>query len=184
MGGGARGYGVVFKLTPNSDGTWTEKVLHAFRRNTGKYPYSGLIFDTAGNLYGTAFSGGTVDGGVVYKLTPNADGSWTYHTIHIFLGTPALHPYAGVVMDNAGNLYGTTVNGGSADAGAVYKLASNTNGSWTYRVLHVFKGTPARNPYGGLILDRAGNLYGTTAGGDTDCSYYINDCGAVFEIMP
>jgi len=183
VNGGCAGYGVVFKLTPNTGGTWKEKVLHAFLGHPGKYPYSGLIFDTANNLYGTTYNGGPADGGMVYKLAPNTNGTWTYSVLHVFTGTPGLHPVAGVVMDKAGNLYGNTVNGGSADAGTVYELTPNANGSWTYRVLHVFTGTPARNPYGDLLLDAAGNLYGTTAGGNMDCGNWA-DCGTVFEITP
>jgi uncharacterized repeat protein (TIGR03803 family) len=119
---------LVFKLTPNSDGTWTESVLHTFRGFDGTNPYAGLISDAAGNLYGTTFNGGgstncATGCGVVFKLTPNSDGTWKETVLHSFVDRPAAHPYAALVFDAAGNLYGTTVNGGSTDGGTVFKMA-------------------------------------------------------------
>jgi uncharacterized repeat protein (TIGR03803 family) len=183
VGGGAYGRGVVFKLTPNPDTSWTEQVLWAFRPGKdGANPYSRVLMDAAGNLYGTTYNGGTANGGVVFKLATNPDGTWTYRRIHVFSGVNGMHPYAGVVMDKAGNLYGTTVTGGSADDGIVYKLVPTASGIWATKLLHTFAGTPAKYPYGDLLLNGAGNVYGTTAGttGD-DCSYWTA-CGTVFEL--
>jgi uncharacterized repeat protein (TIGR03803 family) len=101
------GCGVVFKLEPNSDGTWTEHVLHAFKAHPANGPVAGLIFDTAGSLYGTTFHGGPADEGAMFKLIPNSNGSWGYSVLHVFQGKLAANPL-GVVLDEAGNLYGTS----------------------------------------------------------------------------
>jgi len=106
--GGAHDYGTVFKLTPNSDGGWTERVLHNFANHPASGPTAGLIFDLAGNLYGTTLSWGPVNWGTVFKMTPNSDGSWAFSVLHIFMGKPAMLPLAGLVIDKADNLYGTT----------------------------------------------------------------------------
>jgi uncharacterized repeat protein (TIGR03803 family) len=110
------GCGVVFKLAPNPDGTWTEHVLHRFTGGgDGIGPNAGMIFDAAGNLYGTTVYGGPTgsNNGVVFKLAPNPDGTWTEHVLHRFTGgTDGANPLAGVILDAAGNLYGTTISGG------------------------------------------------------------------------
>ena len=186
VGGGAYGYGVIFKLTPNQDGSWTEKVIHSFTGGKGgANPYATLIFDTAGNLYGTTVGGGIYGYGVVFTLTLNADGKWTENVLHQFTGgKDGANPYAGLVSDKDGNLYGATWAGGAYGYGTVFKLGLGLDGKWREHVLHAFAGQGARNPYAGVILDGAGNLYGTTAGGDQNCGNWINDCGAVFEITP
>jgi uncharacterized repeat protein (TIGR03803 family) len=180
---GGAGDGVVFKLAPNPDGTWTETVLHSFAGTDGGGPYAGLIFDATGNLYGTTEGGGAGDYGVVYKLSPNPDGTWTESVLHSFTGADGWFPYAGLIFDSAGNLYGTTYYGGGTGCGygcgAVYKPAPNPDGTWTETVLHSFMGTDGRNPYGGLISDASGNLYGTTQYGGASAGY-----GVVFKLAP
>jgi uncharacterized repeat protein (TIGR03803 family) len=182
------GCGVVFKLSPQPDGSWTETLLHSFNVADGATPYAGLSADVAGDLYGTTFNGGNSTNcpaasfagcGVVFKLTRNLNGSWSYKVLHRFIDRPAAHPYAGVVIDQAGNLYGTTVEGGSANGGTVYKLSRTVNAGWTFTVLHIFPGTPALHPYGKLVIDSAGHLYGTAR----DCSSSSNCYGVVFEII-
>ncbi|HSY64702.1 MAG TPA: choice-of-anchor tandem repeat GloVer-containing protein [Terriglobales bacterium] len=181
--GGASGYGVIFKLTPGSS-EWTEGVLHAFKgENDGKYSYGDLILDAAGNLYGTAYQGGGAGYGVVFELQPNSQGRWTEKVLHAFVNTPAGNPVAGLVMDTAGNLYGTTMLGATQSScgggcGTLFKLALVSGGGWTYKVVHVFgHGTDGYHPTGDLILDSAGNVYGTTQAGGAQGS------GMVFEIM-
>jgi uncharacterized repeat protein (TIGR03803 family) len=180
--GGADNFGVVFKLTPNTDGSWTESVLHSF---TGAYPAAGVIMDAAGNLYGTTEGGGSAYGyGVVFELTPT-DGSWTESVLHTFMyfqGDGA-YPFAGVIFDKAGNLYGTTTYGGDlgdvvcrGGCGIVFKLTPTSSG-WNETVLHRFQDDPGEYPYAGVIMDAAGNLYGTTSGQDTNY-------GLVFELTP
>jgi len=180
------GCGVVFKLTPNSHGSWTESVLYSFTGGAdGAYPASGLVFDSAGSLYGTTPSGGNLSDcingcGVVFKLTPNSDGSWTESVLHSFANHPAANPYTGLVFDATGNLYGTTLYGGPVNGGVVFKMAAKSDGSWAYGLLHVFLGKPAKNPDGGLVLDKVGNLYGPTLG----CGSGYKCQGVVFEITP
>ena len=181
--GGTSNTGTVFELTPAAGGTWTEKVLHSFSGGTdGIHPYAGLIFDAAGNLYGTTDLGGAYGYGTVFELTPAAGGTWTEKVLHNFNngGTDGTRPYARLTFDAAGNLYGTTYGGGAYNSyGTVFELTPAAGGTWTEKVLHSFgSGTDGLIPYGGLIFDAAGNLYGTTAYGGT------NDLGTVFELTP
>jgi uncharacterized repeat protein (TIGR03803 family) len=180
--GGAYSYGVVFQLTPNADGSWTESVLHSFNRDRhGKYPQASLIFDQAGNLYGTTPTGGAYREGVVFKLSPNSDGTRTDTVIHSFrMGPHGAQPQAGLIFDQAGNLYGTTEWGGNFSrctygCGVVFKLTPNSDGSWKETVVRAFAGLLGGNPQAALLLDAAGNLYGTTS---------YDTYGSVFEITP
>ena len=171
--GGAYGYGVAFRLSPNGDGSWAESVVHSFTAGAdGGFPWAGLVFDQAGNLYGTTGGGGNKSCsydygcGVVFELTPNADGSWTESVLYTFTGgSDGEYPRVGLIFDQAGNLYSTTANGGAYGYGVVFKLAPNADGGWTESVLHSFTGGSDTNyPGGGLIFDAAGNLYGTGGG--------------------
>src|SRR5580700_9971470 len=179
--GGAYGDGTVFELTPEAGGGWTETVLHSFNGNDGSAPYAGLIFDTAGNLYGTTFSGGAYGDGTVFELTPEAGGGWTGTVLHAFDGNDGQFTYAGLIFDTTGNLYGTTLYGGAHGNGTVFELTPEVSGSWTETILHNFSDSTTDgiglNPYAGLIFDAAGNLYGTTEEG----SYGY---GSVFELTP
>jgi uncharacterized repeat protein (TIGR03803 family) len=178
--GGANDQGVAFKLAPNHDGTWTESVLHSFTSGAdGGQPFGGLVLDATGSLYGTTPAGGASDHGVVFKLAPNRDGTWTESVLHSFNGADGSGPYGGLIFDAAGNLHGTTFSGGAVNDGVVFKM-TKSNGGWAFHVLHTFQGKPGANPDAGVIVDKAGNLYGTTGGCGTgyDCH------GAVFEITP
>jgi len=250
------GCGVIWKLTPQPGGTWTESVVHAFAGPDGVMPEGNITFDSAGNLYGTTanvdivspnaprvwklspnpdgswtettlyifplihlyynkISGGVIGpdgnlygtteggydgttgeyGGTVFQLVPNADGPWTEHTLHTFTGTnDGGGPFTAPILDQAGNLYGTTGFGGAKNMGVVWKLAPNGHGTYSYNVLHTFYGEPAANPLGGLILDGAGNLYGTSySGGSPNCQNPLTmfgvepgapGCGTVFKLSP
>jgi uncharacterized repeat protein (TIGR03803 family) len=185
--GGTHNYGVVFMLKPRTNGTWTEKVLHNFNGKDGISP-STLIFDAAGNLYGTTYAGGhaTSCGGVcgtVFELTPKAGGVWTEKVLHSFNNNrkDGIQPWAGLIFDPAGNLYGTTAQGGrsACSCGTVFKLIPAANGKWTEKMLHNFEGKDGGSPLSGsLIFDAAGNLYGTTYGGGTQ------GFGNVFKVAP
>jgi uncharacterized repeat protein (TIGR03803 family) len=155
--GGASNAGVVFRL----DAMGQETVLYSFTGGAdGGYPYSGVIRDTAGNLYGTTTYGGGANLGVVYKL--DATGHET--VLHSFTGAAdGGHPNAGLILDAKGNLYGTTVNSGTGFGGVVFRMDPMGNET----VLHSFSGEDGVEPYGGLIGDGAGNLYGTTFYGGT-----------------
>jgi len=160
--------GVVFELSPNSQG-WSETVLYTFTGGSdGGNPESGLIFDANGNLYGTTYAGGsggcTFGCGVAFELSPGS-GEWTEAVLYDFQGgTTGYYPIAGFVLDKAGNPYSTMVNGGSANDGMVYQLTDGKHG-WQQKILFGFNGGSAgAGPAGTPILDPAGNLYGTTAG--------------------
>jgi uncharacterized repeat protein (TIGR03803 family) len=180
--GGAYNSGVVFKLKPNPDGTWTESVLYSFSGAGGTFPVAGLVFDATGNLYGTALAGGADGDGVVFKLKPNSDGTWTESVLHSFTGADGAEPSAGLIFDAAGNLYGTTAGGGADGDGVVFKLEPNSDGTWTESVLHSFTGTDGKSPVAGLVFDAAGNLYGTTVGGGAGCGG--SGCGVVWKLQP
>jgi uncharacterized repeat protein (TIGR03803 family) len=176
------GEGTVFELTRGAKGKWTEKVLYSFGgTKDGAFPFAGLIFDKAGNLYGTTSQGGLGKYGLgtVFELKRGAAGMWTEKVLHRFDSKDGSIPYASLVFDGKGNLYGTTDMGGVYGKGTVFKLTRGAAGKWTEEVLHSFgNGADGRNPYGSLIFDKKGNLYGTTVkGGDTGA-------GTVFEFTP
>ena len=145
--GGANGFGTVFELSPQGS-TWTETVLYSFANSPdGENPVNGLIVDSAGNMYGTTYNGGSAGFGTVFELSPAA-GNWTEKVIY------EMHSnYAGLVMDGSGNIYGTNHK-------AAFKLTPNGSGGWKSAVISGFGS--AVNPNGTLVLDSAGNLYGTT----------------------
>jgi len=120
---GPHGPGTVFELSPQSGGGWTEKVVHNFDGDDGGDPFAGLIFDAAGNLYGTTEAGGDYYAGTVFELTPNGSGGWTEKVLHNFgSGMDGADPNASLIWDAAGNLYGTTTQGGTHGGGTVYEI--------------------------------------------------------------
>ena len=160
------GCGTVYELSPTQGG-WTETVLYNFRTTPdGWWPYTGVILDPAGNLYGTTYAGGTHNNGTVYELSPSASG-WTETILHSFgaFGGDGRLSFSTLARDNAGNLYGGTNMGGAFNLGTIFSL-SPSNGSWTESVLNSFDYTysDGEPKYGSLIMDAAGNLYGTTPG--------------------
>lgn len=187
---GGDGFGSVFELTPSGSG-WTENTLYQFTSQfgtPGSFPTAGVILDAAGNFYGATTTGGSGGGGTVFELTHPGSG-WSYNLLYSFTGSgylPGVHQ--SLIMDAAGNLYGTTYYDGAYNEGSVFKLTPS-GGNWTYTSLHDFTGgSDGANPDAGLILDSNGNLYGTTlAGGHTgaNCASYLSyQCGVVFEITP
>lgn len=118
--------------------------------------------------------------GTIFKLTKDADGTWKEEILYSFKsGSAGFSPYAGVVIDNAGNLYGTTDSGGSGcGCGVIYRLAPSANNKWRYTVLHSFAGADGAIPAGNLVLDKKGNLYGGTVLGG------IYGGGVIFELSP
>ena len=182
--GGASNVGSVFELSPPIGGgsTWTETILFSFGGVSGAGPTASLVFDAAGNLYGTAGSGGKFNKGTVFKLSPPGAGksSWVETVLHSFKGADGDDPFGGLIFDGAGNLYGTTVYGGSSSEGAVFELSPPAAGktAWTEKVLHSFDGVDGSNPYCSVIFDAAGNLYGNTYSGGQSNS------GTIFELTP
>jgi uncharacterized repeat protein (TIGR03803 family) len=185
--GGGNGTGTVFQLTPAAGGGWTQETLYSFGvsgSGDGNYPVAGLVFDNAGNLYGTTEDGGTYGSGTVFELTPAANGVWTETILYSFQqnGADGNFPRSGLVIDSQGNLYGTTLFGGPDNLGTVYELKPAAGGGWKEKVLHFFGNAgEGQNPQANLILDASGNLYGTTTGdGPFLNGTYIN--GVVFEL--
>jgi uncharacterized repeat protein (TIGR03803 family) len=181
-GGGPSGYGVVFELSPSGNGQWAEQVLYNFSAgNDGYYPNTGLIFDAAGNLYGTANGGGAYGAGVVYELTKGANGNWTEVLLHTFTGgDDGGNAYGGLIFDGVGNIYGTTASGGMGNYGVVYELTPQGGGQWTETVLHNFTNccmADGGSPEAGVIFDSSGNLYGTTVYGGG-----MANAGTIFEL--
>ena len=174
------GCGTVYKLTP-SDGSWTESVLYSFAQGgDGQHPWGGVTFDQSGNLYGTTVFGGAYGEGSIYELTPAGSG-WTETILYSFTGgTDCANPYAGVIFDQAGNLYGATVAEGAGNGGTAFELTPS-GGSWTFNLLYSFTGAGGQfsaGPIANLAFDSAGNLYGTTHG---DGAYTH---GSVFKLTP
>lgn len=232
--------GTVFKLArPATPGRlWTLSVLHWFTLKEGEGLFAGVVFDTMGDLYGTAVDGGTHDVGTVFELSPGSDG-WTETTLYNFCSegggycTDGEHPFAGVVVDRQGNVYGLTRDAGPYNGGVAFELTQGsggwtetvlygfgaksddgggpyfapvfdgaekhlygttefgptgrfgtvfqlrpTSGGWKERVLHSFRGGDGSLPYGGLVLDAARNLYGTTSQGGP------HNQGTVFKLSP
>jgi len=121
--GGAYGWGTVFKLAPNQDGTWTQSTLYAFKgRNDGGDPWASLLFDGAGNLYGTTNGAGAYGCGVVFKLTPASSGPWKEKVLHTFMDKPGCESFSTLILDSAGNLYGTTAGDGTKTFGSVFEI--------------------------------------------------------------
>ena len=193
--GGAYGFGTVFQLAPGANGTWTEKVLYNFcaaqHCADGKAPSASLIFDAAGNLYGTTFFGGSAyDLGTVFQLAPGTNGRWTEKVLHRFGNgkDDGYWPDGSLIFDSAGTLYGITRQGGAhVYYGTVFQLVRGTNGKWSEKVLHSFNydGKDGYYPGGSLVVDAAGNLYGTTPFGGPNgsgCDKY--GCGTIFKLAP
>ncbi|HXE51472.1 MAG TPA: choice-of-anchor tandem repeat GloVer-containing protein, partial [Tepidisphaeraceae bacterium] len=157
-GGGDDGDGAVFEVAANS-GVFT--ILASFDGTNGSYPESGLTLDSAGNLYGTTSSGGDYGDGTVFEI---ATGSGVVTTLDSFNGANGDNPNGGLTLDSNGNLYGTTVGGGSLGYGTVFEIPA---GGHTVTTLASFNGYDGANPFGAVTLDSAGNLYGTTASGIT-----------------
>lgn len=176
--------GTVYELTPSGSG-WTEKILYNFHNgNDGGGP-SALIFDLAGNLYGT-ICGGSHGGASVFMLSPSGD-SWNFRVLYALSATSCAPLLGGLAMDAAGNLYGALVGGGAYGRGSIYKL-TRSGSSWWYAGLYDFTGnSDGGEPNGSLIFDRNGNLHGTTQYGGV--SHYCGGaphtgCGVVFELTP
>jgi uncharacterized repeat protein (TIGR03803 family) len=166
----------------------TEIVLHSFTGEPdGANPASSLAYDGKGNFYGTTVSGGLHNGGTVFELSPNDNGGWNETLTYSFCSrggdkcSDGAAPYSSLIFDSLGNLYATASGGGAHGYGVVFELIS-AGGKWKEKVLYSFAGgTDGANPLAGLIMDTAGNLYGTTPNGGTETG---TGTGTVFELSP
>jgi len=173
--------GTIFELSPREGGAWAETVLHNFGNgHDGTLPHAGLIFDAAGNLYGTTYLGGLYGDGTVFELSPLQGGGWTESVLHSFgSGTDGMEPLGSLILDSSGNLYGTTAYGGAHNGGIIFELSPQQGGGWSESILHHFgKDADGVNPSGSLISDSSGNLYGTTQSGG------IHNGGTIFLVTP
>jgi uncharacterized repeat protein (TIGR03803 family) len=173
--GGTSNNGTVYEIS-KQDGQWTESVLYSFGtgQNDGTEPLHNVVFDRAGNLYGTTYTGGTNGGGTVFELSPSGSG-WTEQIIANFASGSA--PQAGLIIDSAGNLYGATDGVGTSSA-EVFELSPSGN-SWTMTTLHSFSTNRFDlGPVGNLVMDHSGNLYGATY------SLGVHTDGNIFELSP
>jgi uncharacterized repeat protein (TIGR03803 family) len=177
--GGSAGNGTVFELVApkKKDGPWTETVLYSFGTGTdGATPIGGVIFDAAGNLYGTTSGGGTSGYGAIFQLKPGS--GWTESILYSFQNTTdGAYPYAGLVSDAAGNLYGAATDGGANGGGTVFELTPS-GGNWNFSVLTSQPGWGISGTFRDLMFDSSGNIYGTT---HCDGSY---DAGTIYELVP
>ncbi len=179
--GGTDTYGTVFQLIPavaTGSKYGKEIILHNFtHQNDGDVPYAGLIFDHAGNLYGAATGGGANSGGTIFELTPSASG-WNFNVLYGLVGWDISGAFQNLFLDASGNIWATTHCDGTYQAGTVYEL-TNSGGTWNYNPMYVFTGgTDGLFSYSNLVLDKQGNLYGTTRGGGS------GGYGVVFKITP
>jgi uncharacterized repeat protein (TIGR03803 family) len=202
------GCGTVFMLAPISQGKWKERVLHRFESGNdtsdGSAPNGALVFDNAGNLYGTTTSGGGSDEqcssgafkgcGIVFELSPKAHGGWPEMVLYRFqINAGGAGPNGGLVFDNTGNLYGTAAAAGNCcdpifdwGAGVVFQLTPGSGG-WSENVLHSFCArkncSDGNAPYSGLLRTSDGALYGTTEFGGGDFFPCFNlGCGTLFKL--
>jgi uncharacterized repeat protein (TIGR03803 family) len=179
----------VLSLAGSALAAPVETVLYSFTggSNDGLEPVAGLIADNQGALCGTTQGGGPLNAGTVFKLTPReGQTAWTETVLYSFkIGSDGARPYAGLIADKQGALYGTTYGGGTpANLGTVFKLTPPLKGqtAWTETVLYRFTASDEGGPLAGLIGDNQGALYGTTAGGGSSGCNGVG-CGTVFKLM-
>ncbi len=169
---------MAYKLT-NSGGTWTQTVIHAFTGgDDGSGPGARLTVDRSGNVYGMAPTGGAYGLGTIYKIRQVQGGAWTLKVIHAFTGgADGATGSAGRMILRNGHLYGAATTGGTYGSGVVFELTPRGVGEWDFRTIYSFRGQPDGSfPYGALLFDASGNIYGTT--------YYggANGIGAVYKL--
>jgi uncharacterized repeat protein (TIGR03803 family) len=175
------GYGAVFELSPVARCGWNYSVIHTFGGHTwdGANPYSTVVLDSLGHLYGMTAAGGASGAGVVFGMTPTASG-WKESVIYNFKGgTDGQAPFGNLTLGAPGHLYGTTLLGGTAAQGTAFEVGLFSGGQWREHVIHSFGSYSgdSLNPTGSLVIDGSGNLFGASIGGA-----YGN--GAVFELTP
>jgi uncharacterized repeat protein (TIGR03803 family) len=187
---GGNGAGIVFELSPpaSAGGAWTEFVLWNLPgdKSKGSNPQSKLAMDAEGDIFGTAPLGGAHGAGDVFELlNPQITGLvWTPKVLYNFghAAGDGLYPGDEIVFHND-TIYGTTGVGGGGGNGTVFQLVRNSNFTWTESILHSFAATEGINPWGGLVMDSEGNLFGAASHGGT-LSLCEQGCGTIYELSP
>jgi uncharacterized repeat protein (TIGR03803 family) len=188
-GVGGTGCGTVFALDPpmRKGSTWTEKVIHRFDGLDGGSPAGGVVFGRNGDLYCTTLGGGggNFPSGAVIQLESHSDRTWTEQMLHSFQdNSDGGEPRSTLVFDAEGDLYGTATGGGPVGGGTIFRLRP-TGDSWSFTAPYDFTGAPDGSyPFGNLIFDEAGSLYGTTQYGGSGQTCGRNGCGTVFMVRP
>jgi uncharacterized repeat protein (TIGR03803 family) len=185
VGGGADGCGAVFELAHKKD-AWKESVIYNFTGGgDGCWPeFGSLTIPKSGEIYGTTGAGGSDNQGVIYLLK-RSDGTWSETTLYDFTGAgDGGQVFAGVTLDPAGNIFGAAAYYGTDSYGTVVKLTKEKSG-YQEKTLQDFTGSDGGYPYGNIMVDATGNLYGTTfRGGNLSCNSVNQGCGVVFEMKP
>jgi len=164
----------IFQLS-QSHGTWKQKVIYNYHSAADNNGAGGLTMDAHGNIF--AMLSAAYDAPALVELSPNPDGGWTPTLIHVF--GKRIFPESVPVLDKAGNVYGTTEAGGAYDAGTVYEFTLGANKKWAEKILYSFPSCQdGCSPFGGIVFDASGNIYGTTAAGGN------SNAGSVFELSP
>jgi uncharacterized repeat protein (TIGR03803 family) len=178
--------GTVFELSHGKKDTWTFSVLYSFssRGQDGACPSASLVLGASGHLYGTTYLGGAYGAGTVFELTHAKSGQWNEKVPHSFDINDGAQPYAGLIRDSRGNLYGTLAYGGRNGFGSVFQLLPSEHDRWTEKMLHNFTGIDGTYPYAGLAVDATGHLYGATYYGGNLSECLFDGCGVIFEITP
>ena len=179
-GGSSYNDGTVYELF-NARGVWVEKVIYAFTGGkAGQYPYGGVTMNSKGVIFGATYNGGVSDYGAVYRLTQAKNKTWAHLTIYSFLGgtNDGAYPYAGLVLDQKGDIWGTTYQGGTSNGGILFELTPSGK-TYKEKVIDIYANSgdgyyPHDTPY----LDSKGHLFGTTTSGGTKGG------GTVWEIIP
>ncbi len=179
--GGAHGFGTIYRMS-HKQANWNFTTLYAFKdQPDGASPYGGLVFDKFGGLYGTTYYAGANDVGTIYKLIYHK-GAWIESVLYSFKGgLDGASPISSLVSDAAGNLYGTTSDGGAAacSCGLIFKMTRGGDGTWSESVVYRFQGTPGPGfSYNGLVSDSTGHFYGATVHGGS------NNDGAIYKVTP
>jgi uncharacterized repeat protein (TIGR03803 family) len=184
--GGPQNFGLLFNLTPRpticatANCFWVQKLLYAFTGSPdGANPGGGdLVWDPMGNIYGTTVNGGPESFGTVYQVM-KAGNDWTELPIYSFTGPNGAYPYAGVILDGNGDVFGTTLEGGLYGYGTVFELTYVNGIGWKETLLYNFQNlSDGQSPYAGMVRDTAGNLYGATSDGGSGGG------GTVFQMSP
>jgi uncharacterized repeat protein (TIGR03803 family) len=191
--GGPGNGGTLYSLTPStSGGPWTATVIHSFSGADGSGPWAPPVAGANGTFYGTTAYGGNgsascpIGCGVVYSLKPPAvaGGAWTESVLYRFTGgSDGANPFGRLAIGKNGQLYGTA-NWGANCYGTVWQLSPSGGGSWNLTPLHRFKGPDGEIPYGGVLLNNNGTLYGTTYLGGAGGSSCPSGCGTIFRVVP